>query len=189
GTTTSYNGQGGPPVPAYPILTRDVGSIGGVGAGVPSTSPAAGALGLVATKALQDALGWKINAGDSKGFVNALNQSFQLTEVEGHIESKWTPRSYAVQTDLSGGISGAQASIYTMAKTILDQALPLLAGLTALKPDADAEYIEVVRKLVQNQLTELVTEIGQLGGPRVVRVNQYFHMLLGVRVAADGSLD
>jgi hypothetical protein len=33
-------------------------------------------------------------------------------EVEGHIEAKWTPRSYAVQTDLPGGITGAQASLY-----------------------------------------------------------------------------
>src|ERR1700682_3571648 len=111
----------------YAILTRDVG--GGISA--PSSDGSSGArgggLGPVVTKALQDVLGWKINSGDSKGFVNALNQSFQLTQSEGVVWSKWTPRSSPIQTALSGGISGAQASIYTMAKTILDQALPLVA--------------------------------------------------------------
>ena len=60
-----------------------------------------------------------MNATDPKGFLGALNQSFTVTEVEGHIESKWTPRTYAVQTDLAGGITGAQASLYSRAKDAL----------------------------------------------------------------------
>ena len=169
----------------YAVLTRDVS--GGLSGPRPDGSGGArgGGLGPVVTKALQDVLGWKINAGDSKGFVNALNQSFELTQFEGTVQSKWTPRSSAVQTDLSGGISGAQASLYTMAKTILDQTLPLLESLHPLKPDADAEYVEVLRQLARSQLTELVTELGMLGGPRVVRVNQYFRMLTGARIHTD----
>jgi hypothetical protein len=172
----------------YAILTRDVG--GGISAPSPDGSSGArgGGLGPVVTKALQDVLGWKINSGDSKGFVSALNQCFVLTQFEGVVQAKWTPpRSFAVQNDLAGGISGAQASIYTMAKTILDQALPLVAGLRPLKPDADAEYTAVLQQLAQNQLTELVAELGMLGGPRVVRVNQYFRMLIGADVNIDGQ--
>jgi hypothetical protein len=132
------------------------------------------------TKALQDVLGWKIKPGDAKGFMGALNQSFQLKMVEGAIVSTWTPRSYAVPIDLNGGITGAQASIYTMAKTLLDQLLPLIDGICALDPAADAEYVAAAKDLVTSQLTNLKAEIGYLGGPRVMRVQQYFQMLLGV---------
>src|SRR4051812_6590534 len=167
------------------VLVNDV---GGAFSGPRADGPGGaqgGSLGSQAAKALQDVLGWKINAGDSRGFMNALNQSFELTMSEGVVQSKWTPRSYAVQTDLSGGISGAQASLYTMAKIILDQALPLLDGLTPLKPDADGEYIEVLKQLARSQMTELVTELGQLGGPRVVRVDQYFQILIGASVGTN----
>ena len=68
-----------------------------------------GALGPVVNKAIQDVLGWKIKSGDATGFVGALNQSFQLKTVEGAVVSTWIPRSYVVQSDLSGGITGAQA--------------------------------------------------------------------------------
>lgn len=190
-TTEDGNGRRHHEIAAapYAVLTRDVGGGFSGSRGDGSGGMRGGGLGPVVTKALQDVLGWKINAGDSKGFVNALNQSFQLTQFEGAVQSKWTPRSYAVQTDLAGGISGAQASLYTMAKTILDQTLPLLAGLGPLKADSDADYIEVMRQLARSQLTELVGELGILGGPRVVRVNQYFRMLIGARVDLDEDDD
>ena len=41
------------------------------------------------------------------GFAAAL-----LATVGGHAEVTWTPRSYAVQSDLSGGVTGGQASVY-----------------------------------------------------------------------------
>ena len=110
-----------------------------------------------------------------------------MTEYEGTVHFKWTPRSYAVQTDLSGGVAGAQASLYTMAKTILDQAMPLLDGLYALKPAPNLERVQVLRQLVRNQLTELVSELGLLGGPRLLRVNQYFRMLLAGPNSMPGS--
>src|SRR5262249_37269153 len=88
---------------AYPILTEEVGyppsplAKGGAG-----SAPAAGggALTPVVTKALQDVLGWKIKSNDPKAFIGALNQSFQLALIEGHVEATWTARSYAVQSDL-----------------------------------------------------------------------------------------
>ena len=137
------------------------------------------------TRALQDVLGWKVKPGDAIGFSGALNQSFQVSMVEGHVGSKWTPRSYAVQSDLAGGITGAQASVYTMAKTLLDQMLPLIDGLQPLDPAADMEYVAALKQLAASQLTNLAQEIGYLGGPRVMRVHQFFQMLFGGTVILD----
>src|SRR5579872_348135 len=166
---------------AYPILTEEVGyppspvsSPSGAPA-IPGTSP----IGQIAARAVADVLGWKPKQGDAKGFVGALTQAFSLTETEGHVQATWTPRTYAVQTDLSGGISGAQASIYARGKDALDQSLPLLDGLYALDPEAAAEDIAALKAVVKSQLSELVNELAFPSGPRVQRVNQYFHLLLG----------
>src|SRR5262249_45423485 len=114
-----------------------------------------------------------------KGFVGALNASFTLTTVEGHTEATWKPRTYAVQTDLSGGITGAQASIYARAQGALDQSLPLLDGLYKLDPETDDEDVAALKAVVGSQLRELVGELPRPGGPRVSRINQYFQLLLG----------
>jgi hypothetical protein len=166
---------------AYPILTEEVGyppSPLSKGTGSSSGAPT-GNLGQIALKAVTDVLGWKPKAGDANGFIGALTQSFTLTESEGHVDAAWTPRTYAVQSDLSGGISGAQASIYTRGKEALEQSSPLIDGLYPLIPDPDAENIAALKAVVKSQLTELVNELGMLGGPRVSRVNQYFGLLLG----------
>ncbi len=167
---------------AYPILTEEVGyrppSMGGVISGVPSSGGGA-SLGTVAAKAISDVLGWKASATDPKGFVGALTQSFTLTDTEGHVEAKWTPRTYAVQTDLAGGITGAQASLYTRAKDALDKCLPLLDGLYPLDPEADQEDVKALREMARSQMTEITKELGSLGGPSVLRVNTYFQILLG----------
>jgi hypothetical protein len=170
---------------AFPILTEEVGyspspiarARGGMGA-VPSLG-SGGGLGQTALKAVADVLGWKVKAGDVGGFTGALTQAFTLTEVEGHVQATWVPRTYAVQSDLSGGISGAQASLYSRAKYTLDQALPLLAGLKALNPAADPEDLEALRAVVNSQMVQLVGELPYAGGPRVSRVTQYFSLLLG----------
>ena len=115
---------------AFPVLTEEVGfppsplakSGGTTGGGY--GAPGGSGLGQTAAKAIADVLGWKTKPNDPKAFLGALTQSFTLTEVEGRVESKWMQRSYAVQTDLSGGISGAQASLYTRARYMLDQSLP-----------------------------------------------------------------
>ena len=85
-------------------------------------------------------------------------------------------------SDLAGGISGAQASLYTMARTLLDKTLPIIDGLYPLDPAADLEFVAAIKQLANSQLTELVNELAFLGGPRVMRVHQYFQMLLGVTV-------
>ena len=35
-----------------------------------------------------------------------------LAMIGGHSEVTWTPRTYAVQSDLSGGVTGGQAGLY-----------------------------------------------------------------------------
>jgi hypothetical protein len=167
---------------AFPILTEEVGyppSPLARGGGTPGGgSGGSTGLGQTAMKAVADVLGWKVRSDDPKGFVGALTQSFALTDVEGHVESKWVQRSYAVQSDLSGGISGAQASLYTRAKFLLDESLPLLNGLYELNPEATKEDLEALREVVRSQMTELVNEFAYAGGPRVSRVNTYFQLML-----------
>jgi hypothetical protein len=166
---------------SYPVLTEEIGyppSPLARSAGMPSSGGATSGLGQIATKAISDVLGWQVKS-DPKAFLGALNASFALKEVGGHTEATWTPRTYAVQTDLSGGITGAQASVYTRAKSALDQSLPLLDGLYSLLEDAKPEEIGALRATVRSQFTDLVNEFGLLGGPRIARINQLFLLLLG----------
>ena len=167
---------------SYPILTEEVGYRSSP-VGLPSAGGSGisggGGLGQVAAKAVGDVLGWKTNSADPKGFVGALTQAFTLTEVEGHIESSWTPRTYAVQTDLGGGITGAQASLYMRAKNALDSALPLLDGLYPLDPEADPEYVKALREMARSQMTEIIKELGTVGLPSILRIDTYFGILLG----------
>lgn len=136
------------------------------------------ALGMAADKAIREVLSWRTKADDSKGFIGALNQAFDLKQVEGHTEWSWTPRSYTVQTDM-GAVTGAQASIYTRAKVALDQCMPLLDGLYALYPYVEPEDLSTAQSVVRSQFTSLVNEFGVVGGPRVPRVDELFELLLG----------
>ncbi len=165
----------------YPVLTEEVSfprSGGGPTTGASSLQSGAG-LGQAAALAIGDVLGWKVSGTDPKGFVGALTQAFTLTDVEGHVESKWNPRTYAVQTDLGGGITGAQASLYSRAKDALDQSLSLLDGLYPLDPDADPEYVKALREMARSQMTEIVREFGAVGLPSILRIDTYFKILLG----------
>jgi hypothetical protein len=173
--------QGAINAPTFPILTEEIGyppsplarQSGGAGGG------GGAALGQVVGQALNGVLGWKLKSDDPKGFLAALNASFTCTEVEGHSVCTWQPRSYIVQSDITGGIAGAQASIFARAKDALDQSLPLLNGLYALDPTAEPEKVYAFREVVRDQLTQVVNEFGYQGGPRVSRVNTYFTILLG----------
>jgi len=172
---------------SYPLLTEEIGyrpsPVGGpTGGGGGGSLPSAGGgtnLGQVALRAVGDVLGWKPNTDDPKGFIGALTQSFSLTDVEGHVESKWMPRTYAVQTDLGGGITGAQASLYTRAKDALDQSLSLLDGLYPLDPEADPEYVKALREMARSQMSQIVKEFGMVGLPSILRIDTYFEILLG----------
>jgi len=165
----------------YPVLTENVSfprSGGGPTTGA-SSSQGGASLGQTAALAIGDVLGWKVSGTDPKGFVGALTQAFTLSDIEGHVESTWNPRTFAVQTDLGGGISGAQASLYTRAKDALDQSLQLLDGLYPLDPEADPEYVKALREMARSQMTEIVKEFGAVGLPSILRIDTYFDILLG----------
>src|SRR5277367_5807166 len=170
---------------AYPILTEEIGyppspvsrPSGGTGPSI--GGGAQGGLGMVASRAIGEVLGWKANAADAKGFIGALTQSFSLVEVEGRTESKWNPKSYTVQTDLAGGITGAQASLYVRAQVAQEKCLPLLDGLYALDPKADPEYVKALREMAKSQITEIVKQFAVVP-PSILRVNTYFEILLGI---------
>jgi hypothetical protein len=170
---------------SYPILTQEVSyptavtSRPGPGAGFGSGGGGGNqGLGQIASRAIGDALGWKPNAGDAKGFVGALTQSFSLTEVEGHVESKWNQRTYTVQSDLAGVISGAQASLYARAKVAMDNCMPLLDSLYPLDPTADPEFVKALKEMAKSQIAEIVNQFGVVP-PSILRVNTYFRILMG----------
>jgi hypothetical protein len=164
----------------YPLLTRTVDGYTPVnGNGQSPGAPADSALARTAQTAIRDLLGWRYRADDPKGFVSALTKAVDLTTVEGHVEYSWKARPITMQADL-GEVTGAQASIYERARIAIDHALPLLDGLKPLRPDADDESTESARAIVRSALTELVAELGTVGGPRVQRVNDYFTRLLAV---------
>ena len=162
----------------FPILTKEVDGLGG-GADLTRTGiPGGTSLGRLAQDTIRGVLGWRYRADDVKGFTAALTKSFQLREVEGHVEWDFKPQFYMVQADL-GEITGAQASIYTRAKVALEQTLPLLDGLKPLRPDVDDEDVQAMRAIVRTELSELVQELGAVGGPRVQRGDSIFGLLLG----------
>jgi hypothetical protein len=179
----------------FSVLTEEIGyppsplarPSGWGGAAAPA---AGGMLGQTAMSAIGAVLGLKVQPDrmvDPKGFVGALNASFSLKQVEGHTEATWTPRTYAIQTDLSGGITGAQASVYQRAKDALDKSLPLLDGLYPLFKEAKDEDVAALRATVRSQFTDLVKELGLLGGPRISRITQLFSLLLGQQLPQNFS--
>jgi hypothetical protein len=190
-TSAGSTSQAVEDIAAFSVLTEEIGyppsplarPSGWGGAMAPA---AGGMLGQTATKAISDVLGWQVKT-DPKGFLGALNASFSLKEIEGRTEAIWTPRTYAIQTDLSGGITGAQASVYTRAKDALDQSLPLLDGLYPLFKEAKDEDVAALRATVRSQFTDLVGELGFLGGPRISRVTQLFLLLLGQPLPQNAS--
>lgn len=163
---------------SYALLTESInGSAPGATPMARTGKPEGGAAQLIG-QTLRDVLGWKVRDDDPKGFAGALSASFSVADVEGHTQWSWTPRTYAVQTDLNGGITGAQASLYKRAQEALGQVMPLLDGLYPLDTDADADDIAAVKAVVRTQIQELVGELGTPGGPSITRVNRYFDLLL-----------
>lgn len=117
---------------------------------------------------------------DPKAFLDSLTKTFTPQESNGRITYNWTPCSYnTVQTELGGTVSGAQASLYHRAKTLLDDALRQLNKLYALNPAADPQNMEAVRSVIRTEIVELINELGTQGGPRNQRVDSLFQLLLG----------
>lgn len=164
-------------ISAFPLQTEPVSVevTPTVGAG----TTASGGLRQTVEGALREVLAWQGRTDDPKGFVSALKTAFTCEQVQGRRQCRWTPRSYAVTTDLGSAVTGAQASIYTRAKVALDSAVPLLDGLYPLKTNADEENTRALRAIVRGEFTELVNELGQEGGPRVERVDALLDLLLG----------
>jgi hypothetical protein len=48
-----------------------------------------------------------VTGGVGEVFLTAV-----LPMVDGHTDATWTPRTYAVDPDLSGGLTGARAGLY-----------------------------------------------------------------------------
>jgi hypothetical protein len=174
-------------IQSYPILTQDLSYAPVPGQATTGGAPGGAPLKQIAENAIRNVLGWRPKVSDPKAILAALNQSFSPREEEGHTIWLWTPRSYAVQADMSA-ITGAQASLYQRAKTALDQSLPLLDGLYPLDVTADPQDIEATRAIVRSALTELVNELGQVGGPRPQRVDDYFRTLLDYNPRHLGKL-
>jgi hypothetical protein len=177
---------------AFPILTEQVDLTNGSpsvstvpgGGGPGGSSP----LGAVVNQALRDVLGYKVKRGDVKGFLNALNQSFQLIDDEGHTDFKWIQRSYASGVDADmGAVTGAQASILTRAQVAVNQCLPLIDGLYPLDTEVMQQDIDAIKSIVSSELQELVSELGIVGGPRVHRVNEIFGLLMREPTDIEGA--
>lgn len=147
-----------------------------------------GDLGPQVEASIRDVLGWRPRPEDPAAFTNALNAAFRLTVVEGHVESEFVPRGYAVQADL-GAVTGGQASLYRRARLVRGEALRILDGLVPLRADADADDMESYRLLVRNAVERVVDEMGAAGGPRVQMVNMYLAGLTGTAAPTGGSAD
>jgi hypothetical protein len=128
--------------------------------------------------ALRDILGWRPRVEDPKAFTEALRSSFRLRLIEGHIESEYVPRGYAVQSDL-GAVTGGQASFYRRAQVARTEVLRILDGLVPLRTDSDSQDVEAYRGLVRNAVQSVVDELGAAGGARVEMVDAYFQGLTG----------
>ncbi|WP_088889056.1 hypothetical protein [Leptolyngbya ohadii] len=138
-----------------------------------------GDLQQVVDGAIARILGKNVNPQDSKTLVSSLNQVFVPKDSNGRTDYVWMPRTYSVQTELGGKLTGAQASLYYRAKVVLDNVLPLLNGLSPLNPAADPQNMEAVRSVVRTELVELVNELGVESGPRQWKVDSLFRLLLG----------
>lgn len=149
-----------------------------VGSSVGSTAVATNDLGPTVRAAIRDVLGVRSREEDAKAFTDALTAAFRLTWVEGHVESQFVPRGYAIQADL-GAVTGGQASLYRRAMVSRTEILRILDGLTALRNDGDDEDMDAYRTIVRNAVQSLVDEIGAAGGPRVGMVDAYFTGLTG----------
>lgn len=161
----------------YPTLTIPISVDDGGVAGDDRATNAG--LGREVTSAIRAVLGWEPNKDDPNGFTGALNQSFKLSMEEGHVVSEWKQRTFAAVTDLQGGVSGAQASVYVRFKQAVEAAQPLFDGLYTLSADSDREETEAIKALIKQHLNDVVSELGREGGPRVSRVDHIFDLLLG----------
>lgn len=164
---------------SYPVMTEEVEPNGYMPSGARS-----GDYSRIVRSALQSVLNMTPSRDNPRSFVAALKRSFDSQEANGVESWRWIPRSYSVEVDM-GAVTGAQASIYRRAQVAVDEALPMIDGLEPLLSNSDEEDVRAARAIVTSRLTELVGELGRLGGPRLDRADLIFSDLLGVRFPAD----
>ncbi|MFQ3615191.1 MAG: hypothetical protein SNJ57_07130 [Cyanobacteriota bacterium] len=134
----------------------------------------------IVESALGSILGHTQRTDNPKTLVSTLTQTFTARQVDGRTVYDWNPQSVSIRaSDLGGGITGAQASLYHRAKTAIQDGIQLLNGLTPLKPSADRENMEATRSIIRTEMQELLAELGARGGPRILRVDNLFQLLLG----------
>ncbi|MEO1296479.1 MAG: hypothetical protein AAFW75_11860 [Cyanobacteria bacterium J06636_16] len=155
--------------------------------GSPASNGISGTLDAIVDQAFGKLLGQQ-NPSNIDDFQAALANAFVEKKQGSRTTYEWQPYAYSNSSsasDLGGGVTGAQASLYYRAKAILSDVLRLLAELKPLNPAADMENIEAVRSIVRNEVNELVRELGLPGGPRTQRVDHDFQRLLGANL--DGQ--
>jgi hypothetical protein len=170
---------------AYPVLTSEA-------APLSSPGPTGGTVGTALQRsvdtAIRETIGCLPKYTDSKAFVAALNQSFEVNHTAGQSLMVWRARSSAGLSDLGGTVTGFQASLYARARDAMAAVEPILATLTPLIPDADQEEMDAARGIVQAEVLALVDELGVEGGPRVARVDQLFELLLTQEITGIGNI-
>jgi hypothetical protein len=163
---------------AYPVLTSESGGAGGTLSGGAGGTATAGTVQRTVDLAIRQVLGRLPKYTDPKAFTAALTATFELQTAQGHTLAVWRPRGFVGQTELGGSVTGAQASLYARAADALSAAIPVLHGLTALRPDADVQEMDAARAVVESQFQAVVAELGTPGGPRAERVDRLFKVLL-----------
>ncbi len=149
-------------------------------ASVSTPATGGGDLQGIVENALGSILGHTQRTDNPKTLVNTLTQTFTARQVDGRTVYDWNPQTASVRaSDLGGGITGAQASLYHRAKTAIQDGIQLLNGLNPLKPSADRENMEATRSIIRTEMQELLAELGARGGPRILRVDNLFELLLG----------
>ena len=164
-------------IQSYPILTKEIGYPSAPGQGTAGGGAGTAPLKGLVENAIRDVLGWRPKTSDPKAFLASLSQSFKSDEARGVTTWTWTPRTYAVQADMTA-ITGAGEPLPSRQGG--PRPVPPAAGRTlharpVLRPSQDAE---ATRAIVRSALVGLVNELGTIGGPRVQRVDDYFRILL-----------
>jgi hypothetical protein len=167
-------------IAAYPVLTSDTGAFGSNGGGGGYGGGTGTTVGVRRTvdTVVRQVLGRLPKYTDARAFTAALGATFEVRQEMGHTVTLWRPRGFTGQTELGGAVSGAQASLYARAQDSLQASLPVLAGLTPLRVDADVQEMDAARSVVEAEFRSVVEELGTPGGPRAPRVDGLFDILL-----------
>ncbi|MEA2443419.1 MAG: hypothetical protein QOJ12_711 [Thermoleophilales bacterium] len=172
---------------AWPVITRELdygGSSGGRGGG---TRGDQSRLRPVVQAELRRVLGGLPKA-DGATIQAALQASFELHEYEGMVKYKWVPRSYTGLINTGPGVTGAQASVATFARTALDASLPIIERVPTLDIGADPQELEAARAILRSAWIEFVEELAVEGGPRAARADQLATLLQEAYVPRFGIL-